>query len=242
MLQKGQQTTQELKTQVNGLLSKISGEGSRLADLFGSNNYSKSEVEQIIKESSLSIKEIQGITACFEPFAFSESDRLYCPHYNKGDSKYLFVEDSYDYTNVEDKSAEWYTSIRDNGAKWVEPYFAKAAQDWYVDYGIPFYHTKGPNKGKVKGTITMSFISSGFKEIIHQMSLGKTGFGLITSTENTLIKIKAMKPCFFTTTFLPLIGDWGWFSIKTAYFKTVNRSIENIFVCLFSFLYYSFAF
>ncbi|MFK8103030.1 MAG: hypothetical protein AB8G15_10915, partial [Saprospiraceae bacterium] len=31
------------------------------------------------------------------------------------------------------------------------------------------------------GTITMSFIASGFKNLIHSLSLGKTGYGLITS-------------------------------------------------------------
>ncbi len=183
---KGLQTTLELRKQVNDILSKISAEGSRLADLFGSNEYTTAQIEKIIKESALSIQEIQGVTACYEPDAFSSTQRLYCPYYNKGSRTYIQVEDSYDYSVI-GKGTAWYTSVRDNGAKWVEPYFANAAQDWYVDFGIPFYYNTGPKKGKIRGTITMSFVCSGFKNLIHNLSLGKTGYGLITSTGGTFL-------------------------------------------------------
>lgn len=184
---KGAETTEALRDQVDDILSKISNEGNRLADLFGSNEYTTDEIEEIIKESSLSIPEIQGVTACFEPYSFSSERRLYCPYYNKGTQDYLFVGESYDYSIKESPGTGWYTSVRDEGAKWVEPYFARGAQDWYVDYGIPFYFKDGPDKGKVRGTITMSFVCSGFKSLVHSLSIGKTGYGLITSNEGTFL-------------------------------------------------------
>lgn len=184
--QKGIETTAALRDQVDGILSKIVAEGNRLAELFGSNEYTAEEIEKIIKESSLSIPEIQGVTACFEPFGFSAEKRLHCPYYNKGTADYLYVETSYDYSVI-GKGTAWYTGVRDEGAKWVEPYFAQGAQDWYIDYGIPFYYSSGKNKGKVRGTITMSFVASGFKKLVHSLSLGKTGYGLITSTEGTFL-------------------------------------------------------
>lgn len=181
VLNKGEETTAILRTQIDGILSKIVKEGNRLATLFGSNEYTKAEIEALIKESSLSIVEIQGVTACYEPDAFSSKQRLYCPYYNKGSQDYVFVEESYDYSVTGKKGTAWYTGVRDQGAKWVEPYFAKASQDWYIDYGIPFYYGDGPNKGKVRGTITMSFICSGFKSLVHSLSIGKTGYGIVTS-------------------------------------------------------------
>lgn len=183
----GAQTTAALRDQVDEILAKITAEGNRLADLFGSKDYTVAEIEQIIKESALSIPEIQGVTACYEPDAFSDDRRLFCPYYNKGDKSYIYVEDSYDYSNPNIEGTAWYTGVRDNGAKWVEPYFATAAQDWYVDYGIPFYYSSGAKKGKVRGTITMSFVASGFKNLIHKMALGKTGYGMITSNEGTFL-------------------------------------------------------
>ncbi len=183
----GAKTTAALRDQVDEILAKITAEGNRLAVLFGSNNYSEEEIEQIIKKSSLSIPEIQGVTACYEPNAFSDDRRLFCPYYNKGNQDYMYVGEKYDYYDKSVSGTAWYTSVRDNGAKWVEPYFATGAQDWYVDYGIPFYYNKGPRRGEVRGTITMSFVASGFKNLIHKMALGKTGYGLITSNEGTFL-------------------------------------------------------
>lgn len=183
----GAETTALLRDRVDTILSEITAEGNRLADLFGSNDYTEAEIERIIKESAESIAGIQGVTACYEPGAFSDEKRLFCPYYNKGTQDYLYVGKSYDYFDKNVSGTAWYTEVRDEGAKWVEPYFAKAAQDWYVDYGIPFYYTSGEKKGRVRGTITMSFVASGFKELVHKLALGKTGYGLITSKEGTFL-------------------------------------------------------
>lgn len=182
----GRRTSNQLRDQVDQLLTQIVDEGQNLATLFGSNDYTAEEIEELIKKSSESISGLQGVTACYEPYAFSSDQKLYCPYYNKGTQDYLEVGESYDYT-IKGSGTAWYTGVRDDGAKWVEPYYAKAAKDWYLDYGVPFYYQSGPNKGKVRGTITMSFIASGFKSIVQSLSLGKTGFGIITSQEGTLL-------------------------------------------------------
>ena len=187
VLQKGADTTAELRDQIDDILARIAVEGKRLADIFGSKDLSKEEIEEIIKESSLSIKEIQGVTACYEPYAFSDESRLYCPYYDKGTGDYFFVSKKYDYSIAGAKGTAWYTGVRDEGAKWVEPYFGEGVQDWFVDFGIPFHYTEGPKKGEVRGTITMSFVCGGFKELVHSMSLGKTGFGIITSNKNNFL-------------------------------------------------------
>lgn len=187
VLLKGEETTAELRDQIDELLARIADEGKRLAQVFGSEDLSKEAIEEIIKESSLSIKEIQGVTACYEPYSFSATDRLYCPYYDKGTGDYFFVGQKYDYSISGAKGTAWYTGVRDTGAKWVEPYFGEGVQDWFVDFGIPFYFADGPKKGQVRGTITMSFVCGGFKELVHSMSLGKTGFGIITSNENNFL-------------------------------------------------------
>ncbi len=223
---KGLETTVSLRKQVDGILSKIANEGGRLAELFGSNEYTSQEIEKIIKESALSIKEIQGVTACYEPNAFSDTQRLYCPYYNKGTRNYIQVEDSYDYSVI-GKGTAWYTGVRDNGAKWVEPYFAKAAQDWYVDYGIPFYYSSGPNKGKIRGTITMSFVCSGFNELVHSLSLGKTGYGIITSNEGTFLA-HPTNDYIGTTSIKKTIGEEKNRQLAEAFQSILDGKVGNI--------------
>ena len=70
---KGEQTMDTLKVQIDGILDNIQREAERLAEEFGTNDYSQKQVEEIIKESALSIPEIQGITACYEPYAFADT-------------------------------------------------------------------------------------------------------------------------------------------------------------------------
>ncbi|QCX00270.1 hypothetical protein FGM00_09160 [Aggregatimonas sangjinii] len=186
-LRKANETTNTLKVQVDSILQIIEGEGERLAALFGANEYTKEEILTIIKESSIGIPELQGITACYEPYAFDDDKRLFCPYFNKSSGDYVFVEDSYDYSDPTLEGTDWYTSVRENGSKWVEPYYAKAGKDWYIDFGIPFHYQTGPKKGQVRGTITMSLVASRFKSLILSLSLGKTGYGIITSKEGNFL-------------------------------------------------------
>ena len=186
VLATGQETTDILRNTIDTILLKIVAEGDRLAQRFGSEELSDAQIRDIIRESARSIPELQGVTACYEPYSFRQNQKLYCPYYDKGSSKYILVEDSYDYTIKGDGTA-WYTGPRDNGASWAEPYYANAAKDWYIDYGVPFHYTDGPKKGEVRGTITMSFVAGGFKDIVHKLSVGKTGYGLITSETGKLL-------------------------------------------------------
>ena len=185
--EKGQKTITELKGQVNEILLRIRAEAKNLAEDFGTHTYSQEEIESIIKERTREIPELQGITACYEPYAFSADRRLFCPYYNNGTDRYVYVGDSYDYTDKDRKGTEWYNEVVQDGAEWVEPYYAEAAKDWYIDYGIPFYYTEGPKKGEVRGTITMSFVASGFKSIVLSLSLGKTGYGIVTSEKGNFL-------------------------------------------------------
>lgn len=180
-------TTDQLRDEIGKLLKRVTDEGQRLAALFGENDYSADEVRELLKESSRSIAEVQGVTAAFEPFAFQEDTRLFAPYYDKSSQSFIQVEESYDYSVAENSKTAWYTEVRDNGMRWVEPYYGSAAKDWYVDLGVPFNHADGPNAGQVRGTITVSFLCKDFGKLIHRLSLGRTGYGIITSPKGVFL-------------------------------------------------------
>lgn len=225
--QKGLATMTSLKNQVDTILTQIVNEGTNLAEDFGSHNYSEEQINEILKASSLKIPALQGITACYEPYAFSNDTKLYCPYYNKGTDSTIEVGESYDYSDATIDGTSWYTDVRDNGAKWVEPYYAKAAKDWYIDYGIPFYYKSGPKKGQVKGTITMSFVTSGFKNLILSLSLGKTGYGIITSNKGTYLSHPVNE--YIGTTNLKTISDsTDNNTLKSAYNGLLNGNSGHV--------------
>ncbi|MGB6153762.1 MAG: cache domain-containing protein [Pricia sp.] len=185
--EKGSQTMATLIGQMDTVLSQIAREGERLAKDLSTQDYTAEEIENIIKQSALKIPALQGVTACFQPYAFSEEQEFYCPYYNKGTKKFTNIGDSYDYTTEGAESTAWYTDVRDQGAQWIEPYYASGGQDWYIDYGIPIYYADGPKKGQVKGTIAMSLLTSGFKKLVHSLSIGKTGYGIVVSSKGTFL-------------------------------------------------------
>ena len=180
-------TTVQLRDEIGSLLTRVTDEGQRLAKLFGENDYSSDEIRNLLKESSLSIAEIQGVTAAFEPFAFDKKTKLYSPYYDKGSQSFIQVEDSYDYSKAGSSKTAWYTEVRDKGMRWVEPYYGAAAANWYVDLGVPFNYATGPKSGKVRGTITVSFLCKDFGKLIHQISLGRTGYGIITTPKGIFL-------------------------------------------------------
>ena len=183
----GARTMNTLKMEVDTLLSEIMSETEQLAELFEDNQFTKEEIEGLIKESALNIPEIQGITACFEPYAQSDDQRLYCPFYNKGMADFVQVGEGYDYTDESVEGAAWYTGVINESAQWVKPYFAQNVKQWFIDYAVPFYYSEGPNKGKPKGMVVLSLESKRFNNLILSMSLGKTGYGLLVSERGNIL-------------------------------------------------------
>ncbi len=185
-LETAAETTTSLKAEISALLSRVEAEGERIGGKFGEKELSVEEVKYLIKQVSLDVPEIRGIAACYKPEAFLKGRRLFCPYYDKGPGDYIFVEDSYDYT-VKGEGTAWYTDIIENGATWVDPYYGAGSKAWYVDYGVPFYYQSGPKKGQVRGMIGFSIDVGDFKNLIHSISVGKTGYSFITSRNGTFI-------------------------------------------------------
>ena len=125
------------------------------------------------------------MTVCYEPFGFDAETRLYCPYYDKVTSKFVYIEESYDYTVIEKKTV-WYTGLIKDGAKWIKPYYGTAVQDWFIDYGVPFYWTTGERKGQIRGIIDFSIASEEFKNFVHEVSVGKTGLEFLITGDGDL--------------------------------------------------------
>lgn len=181
-----QSVTASVKTDLEDLLANIEVAASELGETFGERDYTRAEIESIVRDKSLSMPELRGVTACFEPFAYQLEQRLFCPYYNKASSEYIYVEDSYDYTERRAGTA-WYTGVIDGGANWAEPYFGDAAQDWFIDYGVPFYWTRGEKTGQVRGMIDLTLQAEDFRNYIHIRTVGKTGYEFLTTKTGTFV-------------------------------------------------------
>ena len=186
VIEKGETTTALFKSEIENLLERVETEGAALGKLFGEKEFTEDEIKDLIRKTSLEFEEIRGVTACYEPYAFAKDTKLFCPYYNKSSGDYLMIEDSYDYT-VKGPGTAWYTSVVEQGQKWVDPYYGSGAQEWFIDYGVPFYYSDGPKKGQVRGIIDFSLEVGDFKRLVQRLSVGKTGYTYISSANETFI-------------------------------------------------------
>ncbi len=184
---KGAQTTADLKKKINTSLKVVMNEGIVLKKLLENNEFSSNELEAIIKKRAFQLPTILGVTVAYEPYSFSSSTKLYAPYYDKNQNKLIQIGDLYDYTNPLLETSSWYVNVEKKGAHWVEPYYAQGAQALVSDYSIPFYYTKGPKKEQYRGVVSMTISLIGFTDMIHSISLGKTGFGFVTSQKGKLL-------------------------------------------------------
>ena len=73
---KAAETTAAFKAEIEDLLSRVETEGKALGAEFGAKDFTVDEIKSLIRETSLEFKEIRGVTACFEPYGFSEDKKL----------------------------------------------------------------------------------------------------------------------------------------------------------------------
>lgn len=184
---KGEKITKELTREINSVLKAVMNEAQTLVILIDQRNYTKEELEQLIMDRSQNMDEILGITIAFEPYTYNDTTQLYSPYFDKNQNRIIRLESSYDYTNSNLKTAQWYTQPRAHGAQWIEPYYGQVSKTLVSDYSIPFYHQKGVNKGKMKGIIAVTISLKGFTKLVHSLSLGKTGFGFVSSSKGTFL-------------------------------------------------------
>lgn len=183
----GAKTTSDLREDVNELLTVVMRQGEALAKQLENSTFSEEELLEVIKERSLALDQILGVTVAYQPYEFDKSTALFAPYYDKKQKEIIFLEQLYDYSNQQLETSSWFVNVVANGKGWVEPYYGQGAQAFISDYGIPFKYTSGPKKGQVRGVVSMTISLDGFTELIHSLSLGKTGYGFVASREGTIL-------------------------------------------------------
>lgn len=221
VISKGESITQTLNKDINLTLQEVMDVGTAFAKKLETNSYSKEELEGLIEEESKNLPHILGVTVAYQPYAFNDVTELYAPYYDKKQGAVLEIGSLYDYTDASLNTTKWYTQIRDHGNKWVEPYYAKGAQALVADYGIPFYYKKGVKKGQFKGMVSMTISLKQFTQLIHNLSLGKTGYGFVTSKANRILA-HPIDTYVGVTTLNEISEKETKTELKAAYKKSIN--------------------
>ena len=186
---KGESIRNETKIILNGALDTIENATSKLAEKLSEKQYSKKQIEQIIKQTSIENEFCLGITAAFEPIYINDTTKkLYAPFYIKKYDKFEFIENSYDYTDESLETTQWYTKvIKEKKGGWSNPYIGQVAQQLVIDYGIPFFKKDESGNKKIAGIVSFTVSPSYINSYLHSVTLGNAGFSFITNKNNYFV-------------------------------------------------------
>jgi hypothetical protein len=181
-IQLGEQAGTRVAEALDARLSAISARAREYAaDI--ANQDSETLLLQSIRDESQRFPLVLGVTVAFEPGQFAGRAR-YAPFFNNSRDEFQFVEESYDYTDPELATAEWYTSvIAAAEPMWSAPYYAEAAETMVVDYGAPLINASGELVGMVDYTITLS----DFTQIVDSLSIGESGYGFTYDAQGAIL-------------------------------------------------------
>ena len=141
------------------------------------------ELLESLKDESLSMKVLLGVTVAFEPGKFLNKER-FAPFYNKARDTIQFVENTYDYTDSKLETAKWYTGVIESSQEnWSDTYYAEAAEAMVVDYGVPLFGAGGDLIGMVDYTIMLS----DFTRIVDSLSVGESGYGFTYDANGSIL-------------------------------------------------------
>jgi hypothetical protein len=126
--------------------------------------------------------ELNQVGVAFAPFAFDPAQKHYAPYYVRqgGDVTLDQVQNSIDYT-VDTEATLWYHRTMREGAGWSEPYYDPPTEAVLAEYVVPIVRA-----GKSVGVVYVNYALTTLADIVASTELGRTGYGLITSSKGAL--------------------------------------------------------
>lgn len=127
-------------------------------------------------------REIYGIAAAFEPFAFSKDSENYCPYvyYENGEPRLTRLDtDLYDYIQQ-----PWYTKPKlRHEPLWSEPYYDAGGGNILMStYSYPLYR-----QSQFYGVITADITLAELSQLIRNIEVLETGYAFLVSSGGTVM-------------------------------------------------------
>ena len=117
----------------------------------------------------------------------SQTSGWYAPWFTRvrGQMELVQVENYYDYTEPE---REWYNRPLAEGSMWLEPFVGEFSKTLIAGYAHPFYTEDKDSKQKTPaGVIYGSYSFDFIRDLIKSLSIGKTGYGFLLSSQGVFI-------------------------------------------------------
>lgn len=176
--------TNKIAIDLNQLLTTIEEEAHKtVLEIEAIDDFSKIPLTNFCIDKSNVLPELLGVTISFEPHTYTKDTPLMSIYYDKNKKQCIRLDTIYDYTDSTLTTAKWYTDvIKTNKPIWTKPYFGSGAKVLIADYSLPIVQ-----KNKFVGVVTYTLSIKSLINIMHEVSLGRGGYGFLINKAGTII-------------------------------------------------------
>ena len=173
-------TVKEIET----VFSSVATSADSLASIVTRAGISEQQIHDSIRAFLKINPDIYGMTVALEPNILHKDIGKFSPYYYRDDNKLSYSDlaaDDYRYLIW-----DWYNTPKSTGkAVWTEPYFDEGGGNALMTtYATPL---KVGDDSKFAGVATADIALGWLQQLIEDIHLGETGFGLIVSKEDTIV-------------------------------------------------------
>ncbi len=191
MVEKNLKTSAENLTvstisKVDKILSSIQIIPDNFSKIIESTNYSKKELDKILRQEVENNPEIYGAALAFEPYYFDKKKKYYSPYFYRKEGKIEFKyigDEQYDYFTM-----DWYQIPKElNKPVWSEPYYDEGAGNAIMStYSVPLYKQKDGKKQFI-GILTADVSLDWLQDYISSIKVCQTGYAFMISKNGTIV-------------------------------------------------------
>ena len=169
---------------IETIFNAVATSADSLSSIISTSDITNKQIHQTIKAFINTNSSIFGMTVALEPHSLIGSLGDYSPYYYRNENKLAFSDlavKNYNY-----QTRPWYSKAKQvNAPVWSEPYFDEGGGNvQMITYSTPIYL---PDNKTFAGIATADIKLRWLDEIIKEMKIGDSGYGLILSRDDVVV-------------------------------------------------------
>lgn len=160
-----------------------------LARILEQREYSKSELQDMLRDVVSNNDEIYGAAIALNP-AFTRGTRGFAPYYFQRAGGVHYADLASREANYAKRP--WFTRpVAEGRALWSEPYFDTGGGEAYMTtFSVPVYRTNEAGGRYLYGVVTADVTLDALRRALQQLHLGQSSYGLLVSREGILMSAR----------------------------------------------------
>ncbi len=183
--EKGRNLTLSTVYRIDAVLKGIETVPTFLAYSLERRPRGKEEIINQLEEFLISVPEIWGAGAAFEPYGYEKTLLYFAPYFSREGNGIKFTlvgDDSYRYFGW-----DWYQIPKElDRPSWIEPYFGPAGNVLMTTYSVPFYRREG-NARRFAGVVVADVSLDWLTTMVSQVTRYESGYAFLISQNGIFV-------------------------------------------------------